>query len=74
MSPLEWAVVGASVGSMLLAVRHWWGWALGAASEVLWAAYALRLHARGLLVMSGIWFLANARNAIVARSDRRAET
>ena len=59
-------LVGSSCLGVWLAPRHWYGWGVTTASEVLWAAYALSLHSMSLLIMSGVWFLLNGRGAIVS--------
>lgn len=59
------ALVGISVLGIWLAPKSWVGWAITTASEVLWAAYALSLHSTSLLIMSGVWFILNARGAVV---------
>lgn len=72
-SDTVWTVVlvGSSCLGVYLAPRHWQGWAITTASEVLWAAYALSLHSKSLLIMSGVWFVLNGRGAIVSRRDQR---
>lgn len=59
-------LVSTSVLGVWLAPRHWQGWVVTTASEVLWAAYALTLHSTSLLIMSGVWFVLNARGAFVS--------
>lgn len=68
MSELIWTVllVGTSMTGVWLAPRHWQGWALMTASELLWAAYAISLHSISLLVMSGAWFVLNGRGALIS--------
>lgn len=65
-------LVPVSAVGLWLAPRHWIGWAITAASEILWAAYAITLHAPSLLVMSGLWLYLNARGCWVAANDQHA--
>lgn len=58
-------LVGTSVLGVWLSPRHWQGWAITTASEVLWAAYALTLHSQSLLIMSGVWFVLNLRGCVI---------
>lgn len=64
------SLVGTSLLGVWFAPRHWWGWAITTASEVLWAAYALSLHSTSLLIMSFVWFVLNGRGAIVSYRDQ----
>ena len=66
------SLVGSSLIGVWLAPRHWYGWAITTASEVLWASYALSLHSTSLLIMSGVWFLLNGRGTIVKWKDEHA--
>lgn len=49
-----------------LAPKFWQGWAITTGSEVLWAAYALSIGSTSLLIMSAVWFVLNARGAVVS--------
>jgi hypothetical protein len=71
MSEVIWSIilVGTGCTGLWLAPRHWWGWAITAASEGLWFAYALTIGAPALAIMACIWFGVNARNAWLMRSD-----
>ena len=66
-------LVGSSCTGVFFAPKHWWGWGITTASEVLWAAYAISLHSQSLLIMSGVWFVLNGRGALVSRRLARSK-
>ena len=67
------ALVPVSLVGVWLAARHWYGWAVSACSEVIWAAYAWSLHSTSLLIMSGVWFVLHVRNTRRTYLDRKKE-
>jgi len=67
-------LVTPSLLGVWLAARHWFGWAISAASEVLWAAFSITTHDLPLLIMSFIWFGVHCRNAWVTYQRRPAWT
>lgn len=64
-----WTVVLLTVGlaGIWTAAKHWWGWVIGAAAEILWMAYAMHIGATPLLFMAMVWFAVDVRNAVVTR-------
>jgi len=64
-----WTVVLLSVGitGLWIAAKHWWGWWINAASEILWASYAIHIKSQPLFLMALVWLAVNIRNAIVSR-------
>lgn len=67
------ALVGTSCTGVWLAARHWYGWAISAASEGLWLAYSLVTRDTPLAVMSVLWFFIHARNTWRCRDDLRRQ-
>lgn len=68
-----WTIVLTATGiaGLWLVARHWQGWVLYLLNEVLWFAYALRIHAQPLMIMAVIWGLIGFRNLKVARELSR---
>ncbi len=66
-------LVPVSLAGVWLAARHWYGWAVSACSEALWAWYALSLHSTSLLIMAVIWFVIHTRNTIRVYRDQHEE-
>lgn len=64
-----WTVllVSTSCTALFLSARHWWGWAFGAGTEVLWALYALSIASTTLLIMSFVWGVVHTMNAVRTR-------
>lgn len=60
------ALLVPSILGLWLAAKHWYGWAISASSEFLWAAYSLHTHDTPLLIMSAIWLAVHLRNTAVA--------
>ncbi len=53
MTPLWWSVLLASIGVLglyLAGRKHWSGWAIGLAAQVLWVFYALATAQYGFLL------------------------
>jgi len=63
---MKWflALVPISVLGVWLSARHWYGWAISALSEFVWAAYAIALHSPSLLAMSAMWLALHIRNTL----------
>ncbi len=65
-------LVPVSLLGVWLAARHWYGWAISAASEAIWLAYAISLHSQSLAIMSVVWFVLHARNTRRTWKDQGA--
>lgn len=75
MTELIWTVVLVAVGvlGLWLAPKSWHGWAICAASEILWIIYALTIGSWALAAMAVVWGVVNTRNALLTYRARRRE-
>lgn len=60
------ALVATGVGGLWCMAKHWWGWGIYTANEVLWFAYAVRTGDTPLTIMAVIWFALGLRGFCVA--------
>lgn len=65
------SLVVTGISGLWLAGKHWYGWVLYFANEVLWEAYGLATHDRALQIMAPIWAIVGVRNAVVQRKAQR---
>lgn len=63
-----WTVILVATGclGLWLAPRHWFGWAISSANEVLWFAFARLTNDTPLTIMACVWFALNVRATWIA--------
>lgn len=72
MTPLWWSILLAAVGVFglwLAGRKNAWGWAIGAAAQILWVVYALVTKQYGFLLSAGAYGWVYTMNLLKWRAE-----